>query len=128
VCWLFIEQGNQMTFVVQRFAVCWLCGLVGSLAWSAAAFGEESRLFGGAGGGALEGPLVVAGVQSLDGGEQVLAQEHAELASPEAVVAREDSRTEFEDLDPEQAVRVAGEAFPATVAEPAGGPPKLAAG
>ncbi len=46
-----------------------------------------------AGGDALGDSLVVAGVQSLDGEQQVIAQERAKASSPEAVKAREESRT-----------------------------------
>ena len=54
--------------------------------------------------------------------------EAAKRDSPEAVVAREASRTKFEGLNAGQAASVAGEAFPAVVDDPAGGPPKLLAG
>jgi RHS repeat-associated protein len=75
---------------------------------------------------ALGGPLVVAG--SPMEGEQLRAQEQTKLASPEAVAAREASRTKFEKLNSGQAAKLAGEAFPAVVGEPAGGPPALPAG
>jgi hypothetical protein len=70
--------------------------------------------------------LVVAG--SPTEGEQLRAQEEAKLTSPEAVVEREASQTKFENLDTEQVAKVADEAFPALMDEPAGGPPKLSEG
>ena len=53
-------------------------------------------------------------------GEQAHAGEEAKLSNPEEVAAREKSRTEFENLDSEQAERIAGEAFPAVISESAG--------
>jgi YD repeat-containing protein len=70
--------------------------------------------------------LVVPG--SPAEGEELQAEREAKLDSPEAVSLREESQTKFEGLDSEQATKVAGEAFPTLVDEPAGGPPKLPAG
>ncbi len=75
---------------------------------------------------ALGGPLVVAG--SPTQGEQAQAGEAARLASPEARVAREKSRTAFAGLSAGAAAKLAGEAFPGVVDRPAGGPPQLPAG
>ena len=61
-------------------------------------------------------------------GEQVQAEREAKLTGPETIVGRELSRTKFENLNPEEAARVAGEAFPSVVEESAGGLPKLPAG
>ncbi len=74
----------------------------------------------------LESGLVTPG--SPTEGEQLQAQEEAKLNSPEAVAKREVSQTEFEGLDTEEAAKVAAEAFPGAVNEPAGGPPRLPAG
>jgi RHS repeat-associated protein len=74
------------------------------------------------------GSLVVPGVQTLDGGQQMQAARQAELASPSAVTARERSRTEFEHLGAAGAARVAREAFPEVIDRPAGGPPELSVG
>ncbi len=105
--------------------VAWgVAGLVGS---SATAFGEGSPGGEGAGGSSLtEGSLVTPG--SPVAGEEAQAGEQAKLTNPEAVAAREASKTKYEGLDSEQAAKVAGEAFPKLVDEPAGGPPGLAAG
>ncbi len=73
-------------------------------------------------------PLVVQGVQGLDEGQQLEAAEEARRSSPEAVTAREESRTKYESLGAEQAARVAGEAFPAVMDHATGGPPSLPAG
>ncbi len=71
---------------------------------------------------------MVPELQWLDEGEQLRALEEVRRSSPEAVAAREASRTVFEHLDAEQAVRLAGDAFPALVDRPVGGPPQLSAG
>jgi len=103
-----------------------VAGLVGS---SAAAFGEGTSSGKGVGSSPLlESPLVVPGVQPLDEGQQLRAAEEAKRSSPEAVLAREESRTKYENLNPEQAEKVAAEAFSKVINEPAGGPPKLSAG
>jgi streptogramin lyase len=79
------------------------------------------------GGSSLLGsPLVTLG--SPNQAEQVQAQKEAKLTTQEAVAEREASRTKYENLSTEQAAKVAGEAFPAVIAEPAGGPPRLPAG
>jgi RHS repeat-associated protein len=75
-----------------------------------------------------ESPLVVAGVQGLDEGQQVDAAEEVRLSSPVMVAEREASQTKFEGLDDEQARAEAAAAFPAVVDEPAGGPPVLSDG
>jgi DNA-binding beta-propeller fold protein YncE len=74
----------------------------------------------------LNGSLVVAG-SPLES-ELVQAEYEAKLANPETIAVREASRTKYENLDTEQAAKVDGEAFPAVIGEPAGGPPKLPVG
>jgi RHS repeat-associated protein len=73
-------------------------------------------------------PLVVPGVQPLVGGQQAQAAQQAKLANPEAVSAREESRTKFEGLNVKQAEKLAGEAFPEAIDRPAGTLPPLPAG
>jgi RHS repeat-associated protein len=73
-------------------------------------------------------PLVVAGVQGLDGAQQVLDRAQALRDDPGAVVARELSRTAFRNLGSARAALLAREMFPVVVDEPAGGPPSLPAG
>ena len=60
--------------------------------------------------------------------EQLEAQQEVKGVSPEAVIEREASRTEFAGLDKAEAATVASEAFPAVITAPAGGPPVLPAG
>src|SRR5580692_3005465 len=113
-----------MRFVVRGFVV-WLLFCVGLGCWSvgvavALPVVERSGVFGGG--------LVVAGVQVLDGGQQIGQQEEVLRSSPEVVQAREVSGTAYENLDAEQARRVDGEAFPRVIDEAAGGPPQLPAG
>ena len=107
-------------------AVCSAVGLVGS---PAVALGEASSSGLGSDSSSSAGsPLVVQGVQSLDGSQQALNAEEALRSSPGAVALREESRTKFENLDTEQAAKLASEAFPAVVDESAGGLPRLPAG
>ncbi len=56
------------------------------------------------------------------------AAEAAKQANPEAVTTREESRTKFENLNSEQALSLASEAFPEMIDDPAGGPPSLPEG
>jgi hypothetical protein len=94
---------------------------------SAGGSGASLSLLGGGGASAsLRGPLVVHG--GLEEAQQAQAAERARLASPEAVLARKESSTKFEHLNTNQAVKVAGEAFPGVVDAAAGGPPRLPSG
>jgi YD repeat-containing protein len=81
---------------------------------------------GSGGSSSLESRLVISG--SPTEGEEAQAEREAKLANPEAVAERKISATKFEGLDSEQAAKVSGEAFPALVNDPVGGPPKLPAG
>jgi hypothetical protein len=74
----------------------------------------------------LESSLIVPG--GLEEGQQAQAVERAKLANPETIAVREESQTKYQDLDSEQAAKLAGEAFPGVMDHPAGGPPKLPAG
>ncbi len=76
----------------------------------------------------LAGPLVIPSVESLTGAPLVGDQQAAAWSNPEAVSARGRSRTEFEQIGPAAAEKLAGEAFPGLVNTPGGGPPKLPAG
>lgn len=95
-------------------------GASGEAVLPSSAPGAASPLLGGA--------LVVPQVQSLDEGQQILAAEEARRSNPVAVAEREASRTRFESLGTEQVRQEAAVAFPATIDEPAGGPPTLPAG
>ena len=115
---------------VRLVTVCLVCcaaGLVGSPGSPVAALGEAAASGEGSGASSsLGGPLVTPG--SPTQGEQAHAAEEAKLTNPNAVAEREASRTKFEGLDTEVATKLAGEAFPAVIDNPAGGPPKLPAG
>ncbi len=111
---------------LRLLAMCVGLCLTGLAIASPVAFAEGSSAPGGMGGSSLGNLLVIPG--SPTEGEQLQMQEEARRSSPEAVAEREVSRTEFEGLDAEGAAKVAGEAFPAVIDEPAGGPPKLPAG
>jgi hypothetical protein len=115
-----------------RLAVIGLWCLVGALVGVAPAFGEgqpSSSIAPVEGAGmssSLGGPLVTP--ESPSAGEELQAAREAGLASPEAVAAREASRTRYENEDQAQAIQTLGEAFPAVVDGQDGGPPPLAAG
>ena len=78
----------------------------------------------------LGGPLVIPGSPAQ--GEQLQAAEAVRRANPQAVAARQASRTAFAGrLSTGAAAKLASKAFPATIgdpADPAGGPPRLPAG
>jgi DNA-binding beta-propeller fold protein YncE len=113
--------------VRRLLAVCLVLCCVTGLAASPVALGEGSSSGEGSGASSsLGGGLVTPG--SPTEGEQAQAADEAKRSSPEAVAAREESQTKYENLNGEQAARVTREAFPAVVNEPAGGPPKLPAG
>jgi hypothetical protein len=113
-----------MRRVVWLFAMCWLCA-AGLSGFSAVAFGEDTSASGGFGGSPLQSSLVVPAVQPLDERQQAQAAEQVKLTNPDTIAMREESRTKFENLNTEQAMTIADEAFPAVINEPAGGPPRL---
>src|ERR1700680_3605838 len=87
-------------------------GAVSSSEESLAKVGEGSSSGGGSGlPESFGGPLVVPGVQSLDGAQQSQAARQAQLANPEAVAERERSRTEFEGLGGSASVSLAERVF-----------------
>jgi streptogramin lyase len=116
----------MMKAALRSLTVCIGLCLTGLAIASPVAFAEGASVLGGTGGSSLGSLLVTPG--SPTEGEQLQMQEEAMRSNPEAVAEREASRTEFEGLDAQQAAKVAGEAFPELVDEPAGGPPKLPSG
>jgi YD repeat-containing protein len=113
--------------VRRLLVVCGTCCVAGLAVSPVMAMGDGSSLAEGTDASSSLGrALVTSG--SPNEGEETLAEHEAKLDSPEAVSRRAESRTKFEGLDPEQAAKVAGEAFSALVNEPGGGPPKLPAG
>jgi streptogramin lyase len=121
-----VLRGAMMKAALRSLAMCVGLCLTGLVITSPVAFAEGSSALGGTDGSSLGSSLVIPG--SLTQGEQVQAAEAAKLASPEAVVEREASRTEFEGLNAGQVASVDGEAFPAVVDDPAGGLPELPTG
>jgi YD repeat-containing protein len=77
---------------------------------------------------ALGSPLVVPAVQTLDEDEQIQSSAEARHNSPEAVQAREESRTKYDGESGQQAEQTDGTTFPSLVNEVAGGPPRLSTG
>ena len=122
-------RGVGMWTGTRSLTVLLACCVVGLVSSPTGASGEGLSSPVGSGSTSLVGsPLVVGGVQSLDEGQQIVAAEEAARSNPTAVADREASRTEFEDLNDEQARHEAGSAFPAMVARQDGGPPQLPVG
>jgi YD repeat-containing protein len=106
--------------------VCAMAALIGA---QGTAMSASAPTAAGSGASAQElNSLAVPGVQSLDGNQQALDARHAFLDSPEAVTAREVSRTAFRHLSAAGASKLAREAFPEVVDRPGGGPPPLRGG
>jgi RHS repeat-associated protein len=103
-------------------------GVLGLFALPSAAFGYQSPGAPVGVSSPFSGALVVAGVQRLDGNQQVQAQAEALRSSPQAVTAREASQTAYEGLSGAGAAKLAGEAFPDVIQAPAGGAPRLPSG
>ena len=113
-----------MRRAVKWLVVCLLC-CVGLACWSADV--SEALPAEGADSNPLVGGLAIAGVQPLDEGQQQ-AQEEALRSSPEAVHAREISRTAYENLSSGQAESIDRGALGSLIDEPASGLPPLRAG
>jgi len=127
-----------MRLVLLRWLVCVFCcatclvGGTGLALAQATSFAAGSSSTGGSGASSssslFESALVIPAVQVLDGGQDALAARRARLSSPEAVIAREASRTAFRHLSAAAAGRLAREAFPRVVDHPEGGLPALRSG
>jgi RHS repeat-associated protein len=107
--------------------LCWVVCLVGLVVFVSSAFGDGSSL-GGVGGSVLESPLVAPGVQVLVGGQGLQEALEVRRASPEAVLAREVSETEYEGLGSGEAALLAEELFAGVVVRPGGGLAQLPEG
>jgi hypothetical protein len=118
--------GARMKTAIRLLAVCVGFSLMGLALASPVAFAEGS--LGGTGGSPLESPLVVPEGLPLTGSQSVEDAEEARSASPEAVVARQESQTKYEGLGAEEAAKLVGEVFPGVVDHPAGGLPQLPEG
>jgi YD repeat-containing protein len=75
----------------------------------------------------LGSPLVVEGVQTLTGSEQLRDSEAAKLADPLAIRRRESSQLAYEDLSTQAAEKLARESFPGAI-DPTGLPSRLPTG
>jgi YD repeat-containing protein len=76
----------------------------------------------------VEHPLAMAESQPLLGDQAIAEADEAQRSNPEAVATREASETKYQDLKEEEAAKLAQETFPATIDDPAGGPPTLMEG
>jgi streptogramin lyase len=75
----------------------------------------------------LGNPLVTPGVDSFVGGQQQAA-ETASRANPQAVAAREQSRTAYRHLPSSRVGRLLGDSFPTVIRHDASGAPRLPKG
>src|SRR5580693_1734484 len=106
-----------------RLGVRWAVAIVGScllgfMGLPAFALGDDSGSVGGSSGSFFGGQLVVSG-SPLEN-EQLLDQQRARLASPEARFARELSRTSHQGLGRAASAGLAREVFP-DIVDRAGG-------
>ena len=109
-----------------RLVVCLASSLATVLGCTGLAQAGEPASFGGSG---LNGSLlVVPGAEWLLGGEQLHAQWVADRANPEAVFARERSRTAYAHLDAGKAGELLRNDFPSAVDSSAGGISELPSG
>ena len=136
-----IRQGGQVGTRARRLLVtalaCWAA--LAALAAGAGA-GAQRRLAGASGQGGLGGdasaaaatllgrPLDPPALQLLDGGEQEALARLARYHSPQAVQARDLSRTAYAGLAGAQAASLARRSFPMQVEQQAGGLPPLPSG
>ena len=105
-------------------ALSWCCI---ALAGGAARAGDSEPAAGGPPMSLSGSPLVVEGVQTLTGSEQLRASEAARLADPQAIRKRGASQLAYEGLSTQAAEKLAGESFPSVI-DPAGLPSRLPAG
>jgi RHS repeat-associated protein len=123
-----VVRKAMMKAALISLAVCMGFCLAGLEFASPVAFAEGSSALGGTGGSPLENPLVVPEGLPLLGEQSVQEIEEARRASPEAVIARQESQTKYEGLSAGEASKLAGEVFPGMVDHPAGGLPQLPEG
>ena len=111
---------------------CLACCIVGLAVSSGVVFGQGTSLVGQPSSGGAGVSLLFTSSLAVPGSptevEQLQAQEEAKWRAPGAVAERKASRTKFENLTNEQAIRLAGEMFPAVIDDPDGGPPALPVG
>lgn len=107
----------------KRVTICLLLGCV-LACWSVSVSNGASLAGSEDPSGPLSGQLVVP----LEEGEQQQAAAEAQRSNPEAVMRREESRTEFESESAGQAKQTDEATFPAAISEKEGGLPKLPIG
>ena len=118
---------------VRSVALGVVCGVVG-IAAVVVALGQQGFAPSSGGASALMAErlsadaLVVPGVRWLTGDEQVANREQARHASPQALFARQASRTAYEHLGERRAIELSRAAFPGVVEHPNGGSLELPAG
>jgi YD repeat-containing protein len=78
--------------------------------------------------GGIDAQLAVPRMQWLIGDEQLKADERSALVSPQAIAARAASRNQYRGLGARAVSELAQRLFPAQVAQPAAGSPRLPAG
>ena len=93
---------------LRPLVVCVGLCLMGLAIASPVAFGDGSSALGEMGGSPLESPLLVPEGLSLLGEQAVREAEEARRASPEAVIAREESQTKYEGLGVAAAKKLLG--------------------
>ena len=112
-----------------RFAVCVTTILAALSVAPCVAFGEgNSVTSGGAGLSVFGSGLVQSEATGLLGGQAAVEAAEMQRASPEAVLAREESQTRYQGLDSQEAAKLAEEVFPGLVERVAGGAPALPVG
>jgi DNA-binding beta-propeller fold protein YncE len=118
-----------MRVALRSLLVCVLMGVLGgSLLAAGASAGEPLAGEVLAGSSALGGSFATPDMQLVAGAEQAQAAVEARRLSPGAVAARAESQSKYAGLSGAGAAKLAREAFPGVVGEPAGGPPRLPAG
>lgn len=114
--------------VVPRLPGCLACGLVSLLALAPASAFAEGPMSAGVSAPLVEHPLAMAESQPLLGSQAIAEADEAQRSNPEAVATRRESETKYQNLQEEEAAKLAQELFPATIDDPAGGPPTLTEG
>ena len=118
-----------MRVALRSLLVCVLVGVLGgSLSAVGALAGELPAGEALSGPSVLGGSFATPGMQLVAGAEQAQAAVEARRLSPGAVAARVESQSKYAGLSGADAAKLAREAFPGVVGEPAGGPPRLPAG
>ncbi len=122
----YCPKALQMYLMARWLLGCLFLALLPTSLVPISAYGETLPSVSGGVGSPVSASLVVP--DSLFAGEQVQAEKEVRRDTPEAIAGRQASRTEYQNLNAEQAGKLTSEAFPEIMDEPAGGPPRLPAG